>query len=55
MHYQGVFASGNPLDYIVPVFMLQVILSVVISRVIYIVLRPLKQPKLVCNILVCCS
>ncbi|KAK6234399.1 hypothetical protein QUC31_006805 [Theobroma cacao] len=51
MHYQGVFASGNPLDYIVPVFMLQVILSVVISRVIYIVLRPLKQPKLVCNIL----
>ncbi|XVF40794.1 hypothetical protein PTKIN_Ptkin01aG0144500 [Pterospermum kingtungense] len=51
IQYHGIFSSGSPLDYIVPVFMLQVILSVVISRLFYIILRPLKQSKLVCNIL----
>ncbi|XP_022743893.1 cation/H(+) antiporter 15-like [Durio zibethinus] len=51
MHFNGMFLSGNPLDYIVPVFMLQVILSVLISRAIHVTLRPLKQSKLVCNIL----
>ncbi|XVE52435.1 hypothetical protein DITRI_Ditri02bG0122100 [Diplodiscus trichospermus] len=51
MHYHGIFSSGNPLDYIVPVFMLQVILAVVISRALHVILRPLKQSKLVCNIL----
>ncbi|KAK2636605.1 hypothetical protein Ddye_031397 [Dipteronia dyeriana] len=35
----------------IPLFMLQLILSFFLSRLIYYVLRPLKQPKFVCNVL----
>ncbi|KAL4290286.1 hypothetical protein GQ457_14G026390 [Hibiscus cannabinus] len=51
LHYNSMFWEKNPLDSILPIFMLQVILSVVISHTIYFILRPLRQPKLVCNIL----
>ncbi|XVE99825.1 hypothetical protein REPUB_Repub03eG0234900 [Reevesia pubescens] len=51
MNYRGIFVDGNPLDYVFPLFMFQVISSVVISRAIHVILRPLKQSKLVCDIL----
>ncbi|GMI87323.1 cation/hydrogen exchanger 15, CATION/H+ EXCHANGER 15 [Hibiscus trionum] len=51
LHYNSMFWKKNPLDNVVPLFMLQVILSVVISHTLYFILRPLRQSKLVCNIL----
>ncbi|MBA0725837.1 hypothetical protein Golax_022395 [Gossypium laxum] len=51
LHYNSMFWKENPLNHIFPVLMLQVILSVLVFRVIHVILRPLKQPKLVCHLL----
>ncbi|XP_039038966.1 cation/H(+) antiporter 18-like [Hibiscus syriacus] len=51
LHYNFMFWKNHPLDYVVPAFILQLVLSVVISHTLYFVLRPLRQPKLVFNIL----
>ncbi|KAJ9160393.1 hypothetical protein P3X46_025798 [Hevea brasiliensis] len=47
----SIFYKQNPLDFVFPVLMLQIISAFFLSRLIYFVLRPLRQPKMVCNIL----
>ncbi|OMO68934.1 Cation/H+ exchanger [Corchorus olitorius] len=49
--YKGIFISGNPIDFFMPIFMIQLISSVAISWAIYLTLRPFKQSKFVCNLL----
>ncbi|WCJ19956.1 Cation/hydrogen exchanger family protein [Euphorbia peplus] len=48
---QGVFAKENPLDFIFPILLLEIILFFTISQTVYFLLRPLRQPKFVCNML----
>ncbi|KAF5736533.1 putative K(+)/H(+) antiporter [Tripterygium wilfordii] len=48
---RGIWHGVNPLDYIQPVFMLQVILAFVVPRIVYLLLRPLRQPRFVCYLL----
>ncbi|GLT68161.1 hypothetical protein SLA2020_404190 [Shorea laevis] len=50
---RGYFQSTgeHSLEFVLPVMMLQVFLAFFVSRLLYYVLRPLKQPKIVCNVL----
>lgn len=48
----GVFHGDSPLNFVLPITMLQIFLSLMASRIIYFLLRPLRTPRLVCNLLV---
>eukprot|EP00257_Ricinus_communis_P017318 XP_015575730.1 cation/H(+) antiporter 15 [Ricinus communis] len=45
------YEENNPFKFISPVLMFQIIMIFVMSRLVYTALRPLKQPKFVCNVL----
>ncbi|EEF33127.1 K(+)/H(+) antiporter, putative [Ricinus communis] len=47
----GIFYKANVLEFIYPVFTIQIILAFLVSWTVYFVLRPLRQPRFVCNIL----
>ncbi|RWV92579.1 hypothetical protein GW17_00045031 [Ensete ventricosum] len=47
----GVFYHEEPLRDAIPLFMLQIIITVLTSRIIYFLLRPLRQPRIVCDII----
>ncbi|OWM89559.1 cation/H(+) antiporter 15-like [Punica granatum] len=47
----GIFFGDDPLDKIFVLFMVQMIVMSLASRLVYLLLRPLKQPKFVCNTL----
>lgn len=49
---RGIFFGDDPLEKAFMVFLLQVIAMSLASHLIYYLLRPLKQPKFVCNVLV---
>ncbi|KAL5822669.1 hypothetical protein ACOSQ4_020569 [Xanthoceras sorbifolium] len=49
--YSGLWSGMNPTDYVFSFFMFQIILSFFISRLLHFLLRPLKQPKFVCDML----
>ncbi|XP_050211968.2 cation/H(+) antiporter 15-like [Mercurialis annua] len=51
MNNQSIFFGGSPMDSLFGVFMAQAILAFVVSRLVYFLLRPLRQPRIVCNIL----
>ncbi|EOY17661.1 Cation/H+ exchanger - like 7 [Theobroma cacao] len=51
MYSKGIWYGENPLDYFIPLAMFQIILFFILSRAVYFLLRPLKQPKVVCNVL----
>ncbi|KAA8522472.1 hypothetical protein F0562_013167 [Nyssa sinensis] len=46
----GVFQGDNPLDYALPLAILQICLVVVLTRVLALVLRPLRQPRVIAEI-----
>lgn len=48
----GVWQGDNPLDYSLPLFILQLTMVVVITRVLVYVLKPLRQPRVIAEILV---
>lgn len=48
----GIWQGDNPLDYSLPLFILQLTLVVVITRVMVYILKPLKQPRVISEILV---
>ncbi|KAL0003440.1 hypothetical protein SO802_017221 [Lithocarpus litseifolius] len=48
---RGIFSGYNPLDSIFPTFILQLLAGIVVSRVIYLVLRPFRQSKILCSVL----
>lgn len=48
----GIWQGDNPLDYALPLFILQVILVVVATRIFVFVLKPIRQPRVIAEILV---
>ncbi|KAL9245667.1 hypothetical protein vseg_019292 [Gypsophila vaccaria] len=47
----GVWQGDNPLDYSLPLFILQLTLVVVTTRVLVFILKPLRQPRVIAEIL----
>ncbi|KAI5384175.1 cation/H(+) antiporter 15 [Lathyrus oleraceus] len=47
----GIWQGDNPLDYALPLFILQVILVVVATRIFVFVLKPIRQPRVIAEIL----
>jgi len=47
----GVFQGDNPLDYALPLAILQILLVVVLTRVLAFLLRPLRQPRVIAEII----
>ncbi|KAJ7944995.1 Cation/H(+) antiporter like [Quillaja saponaria] len=47
----GVFQGDNPLDYALPLSILQICLVVVLTRVLAFLLKPLRQPRVIAEII----
>ncbi|KAI3468920.1 hypothetical protein Pfo_025583 [Paulownia fortunei] len=47
----GIWQGDNPLDYSLPLFILQLTLVVVTTRILVFVLKPLRQPRVISEIL----
>ncbi|EEF51282.1 cation/H(+) antiporter 18 [Ricinus communis] len=47
----GVFQGDNPLDYALPLAIVQIVLVVVLTRVLAFLLRPLRQPRVIAEII----
>ncbi|CAA2988381.1 cation H(+) antiporter 18-like [Olea europaea subsp. europaea] len=47
----GVFQGDNPLDYALPLLILQIFLVVVLTRLLAYILRPLRQPRVIAEII----
>ncbi|CAK7335645.1 unnamed protein product [Dovyalis caffra] len=47
----GVFQGDNPLDYALPLAILQICLVVLLTRVLAFLLRPLRQPRVIAEII----
>lgn len=48
----GIWQGDNPLDYSLPLFILQLTLVVVTTRLLVYILKPLRQPRVISEILV---
>jgi hypothetical protein len=48
----GAFQGDNPLDYSLPLAILQICLVVVVTRGLAYILRPLRQPRVIAEIIV---
>lgn len=48
----GVWQGDNPLDYSLPLFILQLTLVVITTRFLVFVLKPFRQPRVIAEILV---
>lgn len=48
----GSWQGDNPLDYALPLIILQICIVVVLTRALAFVLRPLRQPRVVAEIIV---
>lgn len=51
----GVWQGDNPLDYSLPLFILQLTLVVVTTRLLVLVLKPFRQPRVISEIIVSLS
>ena len=48
----GIWQGDNPLDFSLPLFVLQLTLVVVTTRILVFLLKPIRQPRVVSEILV---
>jgi hypothetical protein len=48
----GAFQGENPLDYALPLVILQICLVIVVTRGLAYLLRPLRQPRVIAEIIV---
>lgn len=48
----GAFQHENPLDYALPLLILQICLVVVFTRFIAFILKPLRQPRVIAEVIV---
>ena len=48
----GVFQGDNPLDYALPLAILQICIVVALTRILAFLLRPLRQPRVIAEIVV---
>lgn len=49
----GVFQGDNPLDFALPLAILQICLVVLLTRLLAFILRPIRQPRVIAEIIVC--
>ena len=49
----GVFQGDNPLNYALPLAILQICLVVLLTRALSFLLRPIRQPRVIAEIVVC--
>lgn len=49
---EGVFQGNNPLDYALPLVIVQICLVLVLTRVLAYLLKPLRQPRVIAEIIV---
>ncbi|TKY47587.1 Cation/H(+) antiporter 15 [Spatholobus suberectus] len=47
----GIFLGDRPFDFVLPVTLCQLFIVIIISRTLCFLLRPLKTPKFICNVL----
>ena len=52
IYSKGIWFGEDPTERVFSIVMLQIILMFLFSRLRYFVLRPLKQPRFICNLLV---
>jgi hypothetical protein len=50
----GIWEGDNPLDYSLPLFILQLTLVVAATRIFVFLLKPFRQPRVIAEILVSC-
>lgn len=48
----GIWQGDNPLDYSLPLFILQLTMIVLMTRILVFVLKPFRQPRVISEILV---
>lgn len=48
----GVFQGDNPIDFALPLAILQIVIVVVLTRVLAYLLRPLRQPRVIAEVIV---
>lgn len=48
----GIWQGDNPLDYSLPLFILQLTMVVVTTRILVIILKPFRQPRVISEIMV---
>jgi hypothetical protein len=48
----GVFQGDNPLDFALPLVILQICIVVALTRILAFLLRPLRQPRVIAEIIV---
>ncbi|KAF2313402.1 hypothetical protein GH714_010807 [Hevea brasiliensis] len=46
----GVFQGDNPLDYSLPLAIIQIVLVIVLTRILALLLKPLRQPRVIAEI-----
>jgi len=49
----GIWQGDNPLDYAFPLLIIQTVLVLVVSRSLALLFKPLRQPKVIAEIVVC--
>lgn len=47
-----VFSKENPLDFALPLAILQLVIVIVLTRVLAYLLRPLRQPRVIAEVIV---
>lgn len=50
----GIFQGDNPLDFALPLAILQICLVLVVTRGLAFLLRPLRQPRVIAEVIVSC-
>lgn len=48
----GVFQGDNPIDFALPLAILQIVIVIVLTRVLAYILRPLRQPRVIAEVIV---
>lgn len=48
----GVFQGDNPIDFALPLAILQIVIVIILTRLLAYLLRPLRQPRVVAEVIV---
>lgn len=48
----GVFQGDNPLDYALPLAIVQIVLVIILTRLLAFLMKPLRQPRVIAEIVV---
>lgn len=48
----GVFQGDNPIDFALPLAILQIVIVIILTRLLAYLLRPLRQPRVIAEVIV---